>query len=155
MSKALLILFGGRSMPNMLTIIHEKPALIVAIVSWDQQNKLPQLTDAITELFKDNELDVTMMYKAKLLVAECKTGNAFDAETLYKLDSIANQLGGRFVGRMLVTSLPIPAKDREAEKQYEKLKDRAEVRAIRIVTREELANIQQIIKDIAMKSVRI
>jgi hypothetical protein len=60
MQKALLILFGGRSMPNMLTIIRTKPALIVAIVSKDQENKLPQLEDAITELFKEEE------YKPKL-----------------------------------------------------------------------------------------
>ena len=36
MAKALLILFGGRIIPNVLTILHEKPQLIVPIVSGDK-----------------------------------------------------------------------------------------------------------------------
>src|SRR5258708_35080248 len=55
-------------MPNMLTIIHEKPKLIVAIVSQDQQSKLPQLESALIELFKDSEhmptLDVSYIVDA-------------------------------------------------------------------------------------------
>ncbi len=54
-----------------------------------------------------NELDVTVTYKAQLLIVECKTGDkeSFASDSLYKLDSVANVLGGRFVGRLLVTSI--------------------------------------------------
>jgi hypothetical protein len=52
METALLILAGGRPMPNMLTIIHEKPSLIVAIVSKDQrEGQIRLLQNALGELF--------------------------------------------------------------------------------------------------------
>lgn len=53
--KALLILSGGRAMPNMLTVIDEKPDLIVALVSQDDVGKLPQLQSAVTRLFHDED----------------------------------------------------------------------------------------------------
>ncbi len=55
MEKGLLILFGGRAMPNMLTILHEKPDLIVPIISQDIKDEVLLLKDAVTELFKDAE----------------------------------------------------------------------------------------------------
>lgn len=69
--KALLILFGGRPLPNVLTMIHEKPDLIVAIVSKDMQNLLPQLSRTIEELFKGSnkkpELNTDMVVDAFLI----------------------------------------------------------------------------------------
>lgn len=50
--KALIILFGGRSMPNILSIIHEKPQLIIPIISEDAQDALPLLEVAVEKLFE-------------------------------------------------------------------------------------------------------
>ncbi len=53
MQKAQLILVGGRSVPNILTILHEKPDIIVAITSKDAESEIPFLKDAINDLLKD------------------------------------------------------------------------------------------------------
>jgi hypothetical protein len=95
-----------------------------------------------------NELDVSMIYKAQLIIAECKTGvEAFDTETLYKLDSVASPLGGRFVGKILVTSQSAPnGKEHNKQNKYEDFQRRADERGIVLVTREELYNIGEIIE---------
>lgn len=55
------------------------------------------------------ELDVALTYRAQLIIAECKTGDdTKDSETLNKLVSVANPLGGRFVGKILISSLFSP-----------------------------------------------
>ncbi|HEY4037103.1 MAG TPA: DUF1887 family CARF protein [Ktedonobacteraceae bacterium] len=55
------------------------------------------------------ELDVALTYRAQLIIAECKTGDETrDSETLNKLVSVANPLGGRFVGKILISSLFSP-----------------------------------------------
>lgn len=85
-----------------------------------------------------------MIYKAQLFIAECKSGatDAFDAEILYKLDSVANPLGNQFVGKIIVSSLPIPDKnDRNKYKKFEDFKGKADERGILLVTRETLPNI--------------
>src|SRR5437868_6701370 len=55
MATALLILFGGRSMPNILTIIHEKPEVIAVIVSQDFTQKLADMRSAIADLFEGTD----------------------------------------------------------------------------------------------------
>ncbi len=105
---------------------------------WDEANKLGIFDDCqwnhtIVDGKSNNELDVTMTYKAQLLIAECKTGEeAFDSDTLYKSDSVANLLGGRFVGRLLITSLPLP-------KDHQKFLEQANSRRIVVVTAEDLS----------------
>ncbi len=48
MTKAQLILFGGRaSIPNMLTITHQKPDIIIAISSKESHKDLPKLEKSI------------------------------------------------------------------------------------------------------------
>src|SRR5260370_12972993 len=95
-----------------------------------------------------NEVDDSMIYHAQLLVAECKTGDdAFKSSTLYKLDSVTSLLGGRFVSKMLVTSLPIPdEKDRNKHSEYEDFRDRAHERSIVVVTTQQLAELGIIIE---------
>ncbi len=49
--KALLILVGGRPIPNILTVIHEKPDLIIAICSNESsKEEWPELKQAIKKL---------------------------------------------------------------------------------------------------------
>lgn len=88
-----------------------------------------------------NELDVALTYKAQLLIAECKTGDeeSFASDTLYKLDSVANVLGGRFVGRLLVTSI-------SEKKPSQDFLAQAKSRRIVVVTGEGLPDIAAILK---------
>lgn len=96
---------------------------------------------------RKNQLDVAMIYKAQLLIVECKTGgDAFQAKTLQTLESIANALGRSFVTKILVTSLPIT--DTEVE-------SRAKSSGIFIISRDDLPNIRMKLADIATKDVRI
>ncbi len=59
---------------------------------WDEARKQNifkdcQWNEIIMSGNSKNELDVAMVYKAQLLISECKTGNeAFESETIYKLD---------------------------------------------------------------------
>jgi hypothetical protein len=93
-----------------------------------------------------NELDVAMTYKAQLLIAECKTEeDPFSSTTLYKLDSVANILGGRFVGRLLITST-------SKEKPSEDFLAQAKSRRIVVVTGDRLPDIATILKNEAIDS---
>lgn len=129
---------------------------------WNEAHKLEMFSDCqwnqklvdskkLTDKDPKNELDVSMLYKAQLLVVECKTGDdAFEPSTLYKLDSVANTLGGKFVGRLLVTSLPDPnGNDPNKQKQFEEFKDKAKERNIVLATRELLPKIGEILVNLA------
>ncbi len=87
-----------------------------------------------------NELDVALTYHAQLLIAECKTGEeAFSSETLYQVNAVANMLGNRFVGKLLVTSLS----KKYASNDFEAKRDGL---SIVLVTAEDLPNIGEILK---------
>lgn len=92
-----------------------------------------------------NELDVAVTYKAQLLIAECKTGEeeSFSSETLYKLDSVANILGGRFVGRLLITSIL-------SKKPSEDFLAQAKSRRIVVVTGDALPDLAATLKQEAI-----
>jgi hypothetical protein len=51
------------------------------------------------------EIDFALTYKGRLLIVECKTGNdAFVAKTIDRLTTVSNQLGGNFVGKVIVSN---------------------------------------------------
>jgi Card1-like, endonuclease domain len=94
---------------------------------------------------RKNQLDVAMMYKAKLFIVECKTGyDAFKSGTLQTLESVANALGRNFVTRILVTSLPI--NDTEVD-------SRAKSSGIYIISRDDFPNIGKKLAEIASKEI--
>ena len=51
----------------------------------------------------DNEIDVMMMYGMTPVFLSCKSGNA-DSEELYKLNTVANKIGGRYAKKVLVAT---------------------------------------------------
>ena len=53
MAKVLLILFGGRIIPNVLTILHLKPQIIVPIVSKDELIRLDNFKKGVDDLLKE------------------------------------------------------------------------------------------------------
>ncbi len=81
-----------------------------------------------------NQLDAAMIYKAQLLIVECKTGSeAFQSKTFQTLESISNALGRNFVTKLLVTSLPVTDDD---------VNSRAKSSSIFIIQKDDLPNIE-------------
>ncbi len=127
---------------------------------WDEARKLQDETKQ-TPFFDDcrwnqlvqgdidNELDVVMTYKAQLIVAECKTGetDALSPTTLYKWDSVSSYYGGRFVGKLFITSIlpPPDGANREQLQSYQGFLRRAASKEIVVVTGEQLPNIAAIL----------
>jgi hypothetical protein len=97
----------------------------------------------------NNELDVLITYKAQLIVVECKTGDdAFVSNTLYKWDSVASMFGGKFVGKLLVTSLQKPSgADPNQHQAFEEFMARAHSKGIVVVTGTQLHDIGSILKE--------
>ncbi len=132
---------------------------------WDEARQLRDETGTMA-LFDDcrwnqildgdtgNELDVAMTYKAQLIIAECKTGDrgTFSPDTIYKWDSVANSFGGRFVGKLLITSL-LPPKETErgAFQSYQDFLARAHSKQVVVITADQLPDIGNILKQEAIK----
>jgi hypothetical protein len=122
---------------------------------WDQINKIKGVDN--DEPFADDcrwgceiprdkvqyELDVALMYKAQLVIAECKTDEKpFQGENNYlrDLDAVADQLGGDYVSKVFVTN-------RQGEgESYTIFCRQAQQRNIEVVTRERLPEIGEIMK---------
>lgn len=61
---------------------------------------------------QDNEIDVLVLHKNRLLVVECKSGhmgreNQKDSNIIYKIDSVADQAGGLLATKLLVSAQPL------------------------------------------------
>lgn len=58
----------------------------------------------LQKLITSNELDISLTYKARLLIAECKTSlDPFDSEYLNKLYAISNLIGKDYVRQVFIT----------------------------------------------------
>ncbi|GCF10222.1 Card1-like endonuclease domain-containing protein [Dictyobacter arantiisoli] len=87
MPKALLVLFGGRLIPNVLTMIHEKPDLLVAIVSESVTKGLPNFHKLVDTLSVEKKplVDTSFVVNAfnvEEISSQCK--NAVDAHPGYE-----------------------------------------------------------------------
>lgn len=87
-----------------------------------------------------NELDLALTYKARLLIAECKSSkNPFkDSEDLGKLHSIANLVGRGYVRQVFITSCPRP---KDKNEQFDNFCQQADVRHIVVITGDQLPSI--------------
>jgi hypothetical protein len=97
--------------------------------------------------FGQNEIDLAATHAASLLIAECKTEEKSleRPEHLYKLDSIAGMVGGKFVGRMFISSQSVPM-GTDQRKSYESFCDQARARQVVVVTGDDLINLTSILK---------
>jgi hypothetical protein len=126
---------------------------------WDEARKLGIFSDCrwnqkivdgkhFTEKNRDsrNEIDVALIYKAQLLIVECKTGerDGLTAETLDWITGVATPLGGRFVSKILVSSLPMP---NENDRSFELFKAKAESRSVYLATRVDLPNMGKVLEE--------
>jgi Domain of unknown function (DUF1887). len=108
---------------------------------WNQKLFNPEEPDSKKNKY---ELDVVLIYKAQLIVIECKTGReAFQTDKLHKFYSVSHALGGEFVTGILVTSLL-------AKNADPNFRERADEKGVYVVDRENLKAIKQIIKEQAM-----
>ena len=95
----------------------------------------------------DNEIDLALIYKAQLIIAECKTDiTPFKADKGYQrdLDAAAELLGGAYVSKVFITNQP------GTGDSYSYFEQQAKGRHIVVVTREKLADIGTILKNEAM-----
>lgn len=126
---------------------------------WDEARKVKIFSDYrwnlkvvdeknFTEKDRDNrnQIDVALIYKAQLLIVECKTGerDALTAKTLDWITGVATPLGGRFVSKILVTSLPMPD---ENDRSFELFRAKAESRSVFLATREDLPDIGKVLEE--------
>jgi hypothetical protein len=84
------------------------------------------------------EMDVSLSYKAKLMIVECKTGDG----GLDDLVTVADLVGGRFVMKVLATS-------RRIENISEDFRSKSLIKGIRIIAQDELPKVDTILKDLA------
>src|SRR5579875_2846573 len=95
----------------------------------------------------NNESDLALIYKAQLIIAECKTDiNPFKAEKGYQrdLDAAAELLGGAYVSKVFITNQP------GTGDSYLSFEQQAKERHIVVVTREKLADIGTILRNEAI-----
>lgn len=98
----------------------------------------------IAATLPSNELDLALTYKARLLIAECKTSkDPFDPFFLDKLYSIANLVGGGYVRQVFVTNCPRP---QEKSDRFDNFSRQAEVRRISVVTGDQLSSIGALLR---------
>lgn len=91
----------------------------------------------------EKELDLALMYKAQLIVAECKAERSpYQAPRghLHKLQAKANVLGGLYVCKLFITS------QQAVGDSYKSFKEQAEQYKIVVVTKERLPEIGQILR---------
>jgi len=96
----------------------------------------------------EKELDLTLMYKAQLIVAECKAEqNPYQAKRgyLHKLQAKADVLGGSYVCKLFITN------QRAIGDNFKSFCDQAEQYKIVVITGEKLPEIGQILKKEAAK----
>ena len=100
-----------------------------------------------------NELDISLIYKAQLIVVECKSGKAgLEAKTLDDIINVTDALGGRFVVKILVTNQKLS--DNADEKQkiaYKDFHTKAKRKGVYMVEQDQLPKIKTILEDQAKK----
>lgn len=97
-----------------------------------------------TERRVNNEFDVMLIYKAQLIVAECKAErDPFRGEKNYleKLQAKANVLGGSYVSKLFITNQLATG-----DSSYRSFSKRAEQYKIVVVTGENLNEVDQIVR---------
>ena len=99
----------------------------------------------IPSMSGENELDLAATNSSSLLIGECKTEKDLKTDNLDKLSSVANLIGGNYVGRLFITSLVINEDDSDAVKSYNSFLGQAQARRIIVVTGKDLPNLSKIL----------
>jgi hypothetical protein len=96
-----------------------------------------------------NEMDVSMTYKAQLLIVECKTGGAgLSSKTLNDIVSMVDLIGGKFVGKILATNQSLNDESHTfRDSSLENFLTIADRKEVYIITREYLPKITEILEE--------
>jgi Domain of unknown function (DUF1887)/CRISPR-associated protein (Cas_Cmr3) len=94
------------------------------------------------------ELDISLTYKAQMIVVECKTGKeGLESKTLDEIVTIADLIGRGFVEKLLVSSHSLPDKmDANQQSSQEDFQTKAKRRGVYVVAREKLPLLSDILK---------
>ncbi|RVT47836.1 DUF1887 family protein [Rheinheimera sediminis] len=92
-----------------------------------------------------NELDGLVCHNNRLLLVECKTArlgkdSLKDSQIIYKLDSIASQVGGQYCSRVLLSALPVNHQTQDQHKVF--VRENALARDIHVVEGAELLQLK-------------
>ena len=111
-----------------------------------------RLEKKLADIIPSNELDVLLTYRAKLLIAECKTSiDPFDSSYLDKLYAISNLVGMGYVSQVFITNRPKP---RSRTRRFDSFCKQAAVRNIKVITGEQLPEIGKLLKEAVADSNR-
>lgn len=91
-----------------------------------------------------NNLDLAVTHSASLMIAECKTEKDFKTEHLDKLSSIANLVGGNYVGRMFITSKVVNANNRDEKRSFNDFCEQAKTRRVIVITGDRLKDLKRV-----------
>lgn len=95
------------------------------------------------------EMDVSLTYKARLILIECKTGKkGLESETLDDMVTIADLIGRGFVVKILITSQGLPDQmDANQEASHKDFLTKAKRKGVFVVTQERLHQISSILEE--------
>lgn len=93
-----------------------------------------------------NNLDLAATHAASLVIAECKTEKDLKTEHLDKLASIANLVGGNYVGRLFITSKVMNQHDVAQRQSFDAFCGQARNRRVLVVTGDLLRKLTGILK---------
>ena len=95
------------------------------------------------------EMDVSLTYKARLIIVECKTGKkGLESEPLDDIVTIADLIGRGFVVKILVTSQGLPAQmDANQRASHQDFLTKAKRKGVFVVTQERLPQVGSILAE--------
>lgn len=94
-----------------------------------------------------NNLDLAATHSASLIIAECKTEKEFKTEHLDKLNSIANLVGGNYVGRIFITSKEINPYNSSEKRSFDDFCGQAKTRRVVVISGKKLKDLDQIFQE--------
>ncbi len=96
----------------------------------------------LQNLITSNELDISLTYKARLLIAECKTSlDPFDSKYLDKLYAISNLIGKDYVRQVFITD----ARPLKNSRRFKSFSHQAAIRNITVMTGTQLPEIGKLL----------
>ncbi|WP_298820639.1 Card1-like endonuclease domain-containing protein [Chloroflexus sp.] len=130
--------------------------LWLEIVAWDAARRAGCFDDCcfgveipVAGQSANNQIDLALTFAASMLIGECKTEkDPFKTAHLDQLSSIADMIGGSFVGKLFITARSRQQVNPDTLRSFE---DQAKAREIVVVTGEQLTELPSILEQEARK----
>lgn len=126
--------------------------LWLEILAWDAAQQAGCFDDCrfgveipIPHQGANNQIDLALTFAASMMIAECKTDkDPFLTQYLDRLSSIADMIGGSFVGKLFIAARSQQKANRD---RFESFKSQAKARHIVVITGDQLLQITHILKE--------